>query len=155
MIMESQGVWNNRRQRRDRRVLSWRSVLFGHMRSRRRSLRRSGDAEVSFLDWYHPWLLFLALGIMLLFCVDAFMTLELLQRGMIEANPFMALALEQGTGVFAVSKVALTGAGIIVLVFLARIHFLNRLRTGLLLTAFFSLYCILVCYQLVNFLNLS
>jgi hypothetical protein len=92
---------------------------------------------------------------MLLCCVDAFMTLELLQRGMIEANPFMALAIEQGAAFFALSKVALTGVGIVVLVFLARIHFLNRLRTGLLLTAFFSLYCSLVCYQIVNFLNLS
>ena len=153
--MEAHATWTNRRQRRDRRVLSWRTILFGHTRSRRRHPRRSGDAEATFLDWYHPWLWFLSLGIMLLCCVDAFMTLELLQRGMIEANPFMALAIEQGAAFFALSKVALTGVGIVVLVFLARIHFLNWLRTGLLLTAFFSLYCSLVCYQVVNFLNLS
>jgi hypothetical protein len=37
-------------------------------------------------------------------------------------------------------------------VFLAKFQFMNRLRTGLLLTIFFSLYCCLVCYEIVNLL---
>ena len=67
----------------DRRSFSWRTVLFGFARSRRLDLRRVEDAEVVFLDRHHPWLFFLAVGTMIMSCVDAFMTLQLLQHGMI------------------------------------------------------------------------
>ena len=65
----------------------------------------------------------------------------------------MAMALAQGTASFAASKFALTGAGILTLVFLARTYFLKVVRTGLLLTLFFSTYCCLVCYQFVHLLR--
>ncbi len=136
----------------ERRDFSWRTVFFGFMRSRRRDLRRNEDAGVIFLDWHHPWLFFLAVGIMLLSCADAFLTLTLMQHGMIEANPFMDSMLSQGTAAFAVSKIVMTGTGILILVFLAKSRFMNRLRTGLFLTFFFSFYCCLVCYEIVNLL---
>jgi hypothetical protein len=153
--MSTDDVWSNRRQTDDRRAPSWRTLISGHRHARRRDLRRSEDASSAFVDWYHPWLLFLALGSMVLSCLDAFLTLELLQRGMIEANPLMALLLRQGTAVFAVSKIAMTGISIIILVLCSRIQFMNYLPTGLLLTALFSVYCCLVCYQVVNLLHLS
>ena len=134
----------------DRRQFTWRTVMFGFFRSRRHGHRRDYDAEVLFLDWHHPWLFFLAVGTMLLSCADAFLTLQLLQRGMIEANPVMAAMLEQGVGTFAASKMALTGVAILALVYLAKSHFLNRFRTGLFLTVIFSCYACLVCYELVN-----
>lgn len=139
-----------RRAPADRRLFTWRTVLYGFFRSRRHGHRRTQDAEVIFLDWHHPWLFFLSIGTMLLSCADAFLTLELLQRGMIEANPFMAAMLEQGIETFAISKMALTGSAILVLVYLAKSHFLNRFRTGLFLTVFFSCYACLVCYELVH-----
>lgn len=137
----------------DRRQFSWRTVLFGFARSRRHSLRRGEDADILFLDWHHPWLFFLAVGIMLLSCVDAFMTLQLLERGMYEANPFMAAVLTESTATFAATKMALTGTGIMILVFLAKARFLNRLRTGLFLTLFFTFYACLVCYEFVNLMR--
>ena len=142
-----------RRKLRSRRQLSWRTALFGYLRSHRRVQRRAEDAGSVFIDWHHPWLFFLAVGIMLLSSVDAFMTLKLLEHGMIEANPVMALALAQGTASFAAGKFAMTGTGILTLVFLARTYFLKVIRTGLLLTAFFSIYCCLVCYQFVHLLR--
>ena len=90
---------------------------------------------------------------MLLSFVDAFMTLKLIDHGMIEANPVMAVALAQGTASFAAGKFAMTGAGILTLVFLARTYFLKVIRTGLLLTVFFSTYCCLVCYQFVHLMR--
>ncbi len=143
-----------RRATADRRNFSWRTIVYGFARSRRHNLRRTADAEILFLDWHHPWLFFLAVGTMLLSCVDAFMTLELLELGMYEANPVMAAVLAQGTPLFAATKMAMTGTGILVLVFLAKARFLNRFRTGLFLTAFFSFYACLVCYELVNLLHL-
>jgi hypothetical protein len=120
--------------------------------NRRHASRRDDDSGIIFLDWHHPWLFFLAVGIMLLSCADAFLTLTLMQHGMIEANPFMNAMLDQGTSAFAVSKVVMTGTSILILVFLAKARFMNRFRTGLFLTIFFSGYCCLVCYEFVHLL---
>jgi hypothetical protein len=138
----------------DRRQFSWRTVVFGFLLSRRHANRRSRDEEVIFLDWHHPWLFFLATGTMLLSCADAFLTLRLLELGMVEANPVMSAIMAQGTFVFTSVKMAMTGVGILILVFLAKARFLNRVRTGLFLTIFFSSYACLVCYELVNLFNL-
>ncbi len=146
---------DDRRDVVDRRQFSWRTVLYGFARSRRRELRRGSDADVAFIDWHHPWLFFLATGTMLLSCADAFMTLILIENGMYEANPVMAAAMMRSTGLFVASKMALTGTGILLLVFLAKTHFLNRIRTGLILTTFFSFYCCLVCYEIVNLLGVG
>ena len=151
--METRPGHPDRRRLQSRRKLTWRTALFGYLRSNRRVHRRADDVGSVFIDWHHPWLFFLAVGIMLLSSVDAFMTLKLLEHGMIEANPVMAMALAQGTASFAASKFALTGAGILTLVFLARTYFLKVVRTGLLLTLFFSTYCCLVCYQFVHLLR--
>jgi len=138
----------------DRRTLSWKTVLYGFLFSRRRLHRRAEEIEVLFLDWHHPWLFFLAIGIMLLSCADAFLTLQLLERGMQEINPAMLYLLDHSTAAFAGVKLAMTATGIFTLVFLAKVHFLNRFRTGLFLTAFFSGYAVLVCYELVHLFRL-
>ncbi len=137
----------------DRRSFSWRTVIFGYARSRRLNLRRVEDAEVLFLDWHHPWLFFLAVGTMIMSCVDAFMTLQLLQHGMIEANPIMAAVLDQSTMAFAASKFTMTGTSILILVFLAKTRFMNRVRVGLFLTVIFSSYACLICYEFVSLLR--
>ena len=138
----------------DRRQFGWRTVLYGFFRSRRHRLRRDADSDVIFMDWHHPWLFFLSVGIMLLSCTDAFLTLRLMEHGMIEANPVMDAVMQQSTMLFTSTKLAMTGFGILVLVFLAKSHFMNRFRTGLFLTIFFSFYACLVCYELVNLFRL-
>ena len=145
---------SDKRDADDRRKFGWRTVFFGFLRSRRRLLRRDADADVIFMDWHHPWLFFLAVGTMLLSCTDAFLTLVLLDLGMIEANPFIASVMGYGTTMFAATKMALTGFGILTLVFLAKSRFFDRVRTGLFLTTFFAGYACLVCYEIVNILSL-
>jgi hypothetical protein len=137
----------------DRRVVTWRTVFFGFMRSRRHNTRRTADAEPVFTDWHHPWLFFLATGIMLLSSMDAFFTIQLIERGAFEANPLMAKVMQFGTQAFAASKMLLTGFGILALVFLSRSRFFNRVRTGLFLTGFFSIYAVLVCYEFVMLMS--
>ena len=137
------------RNKADRRIFSWRTVRSGFLRSRRRDTRRGAEDEPLFTDWHHPWLFFLATGIMLLSALDAFMTLQLLDFGAIELNPVMAAVIGKSTLTFAVTKMALTGVCVLALVFLSRSRFLNRVRTGLLLTIFFSFYAVLVCYEFV------
>jgi len=137
----------------DRRDLSWRTPIFGYLRSRRRTTRRVSEDMPIFTDYHHPWLFFLAIGIMMLSGFDAFLTLQLLDRGAIEINPVMAAVINQGTLTFAVTKMLLTSIGILALVFLARATFMRRFRTGLILTIFFSGYAILVCYEFVSLIN--
>lgn len=144
---------DHKREPVERRTFTWRTVFYGFLRSRRRKIRRGADDDIVFLDWHHPWLFFLAVGTMLLSCIDAFMTLRLLDAGMIETNPFMAALLGQGTTAFTIGKIVLTGVSILALVFLAKARFLNRFRTGALLTVIFSFYCCLVCYEFIYLLN--
>jgi len=139
----------NNRTDPDRRNLTWRTVVHGYVRSRRRSTRRTSESEPRFTDYHHPWLFFLATGIMVMSCLDAIFTLQLLDRGAIELNPVMAAVIDHGTVTFAVSKMLLTSIGILALVFLAKSTFLRRFRTGLILTFFFNGYAILVCYEFV------
>lgn len=138
----------------ERRNFSWRTVVYGFALSRRHSHRREADEEVIFLDWHHPWLFFLATGTMLLSSADAFLTLQLISKGMIEANPVMDALMGYGTAVFTGTKLTMTALGIFILVFLAKARFLNRLRVGLFLTIFFSSYACLVCYEIVSLFNL-
>jgi hypothetical protein len=152
--MEVSTTIHSHRADEDRRQFSWRTVAYGFTLSRRHTHRRSADDEVIFLDWHHPWLFFLATGTMLLSCADAFLTLLLIDHGMIEANPVMNAVMAQGTTVFTSTKLAMTAFGIFVLVFLAKARFMNRMRTGLFLTTFFTFYACLVCYELVNLLRL-
>ena len=144
----------NQRDGADRRQFSWRTVFFGFLRSRRRATRRDDEGEVLFLDWHHPWLFFLAVGTMLLSCLDAFLTLQLIDLGMVEVNPVMASAMGVSTASFAAMKMLLTGLGILTLVFLAKARFMDFIRIGALLTILFSGYACLVCYEIVSLLKL-
>lgn len=137
----------------DRRRFSWRTVVFGYLLSRRRRHRRVAEHDAVFIDWHHPWLFFMATGTMLLSTLDAFLTLRLLDRGAIEVNPVMAMMLGHGPLVFAASKMLLTGFGILTLVFLSRLRVFNLVRTGVLLTFFFSFYACLVCYEFLLLLR--
>jgi hypothetical protein len=145
--MERVKLLRDNRELDDRREFGWRTVVFGYARSRRRSHRRETEIEPMFSDWHHPWLFFLATGTMLLSSLDAFFTLKLLSRGAVEVNPIMAAVMGQSTTTFAVTKMMLTGFGIMALVYLARSLVFNRVRTGIFLTIFFSFYCCLVCYE--------
>lgn len=137
----------------ERREFSWRTVFWGYTRSRRHATRRDGEVEPIYTDWHHPWLFFLATGIMVMSSLDAFFTLQLIDMGAYEANPVMAALLERSTTSFAVSKMLMTGFGILALVFLARAMFMQKFRTGLFLTAFFAVYASLICYEFVNLVS--
>lgn len=151
---ESTDSANEKRRLEDRRRFSWRTVVFGYLRSRRRGHRRGAEPPAVFIDWHHPWLFILATGTMLLSTLDAFFTLHLLEHGATEVNPVMAIAIELGPFAFAASKMLLTGIGLLLVVFAARSRLFNRFRTGLVLTMFFTMYACLVCYQSVLLLRL-
>ena len=47
----------------------------------------------------------------------------------------------------------LTGLGVLLLVFLAKARFMDRIRAGIFLTFFFSFYSCLICYEIVSLLS--
>lgn len=140
MTLVSPGVLTDRRGRNERRRLSVWSVLYGGVRPRRRDLRRAADVALPLVDWHESHLLAVALAILLLCCADAFLTLRLLLAGASELNPLMAKLISIDVTLFTGAKVALTGAGILILVMLSRFRLFGGIRVSK------SLYCVLAGY---------
>jgi len=136
----------DRRIATDRRSLSWRTFLHGSITPRRRYNRRGHESE-GLLDWHEPHLLFLAIMILLLSVSDAFLTLQLIAGGAEEANPVMALLLERMPKLFVIVKMALTGAGIVVLVALARARIFRVIRISNIIHWCMLGYVALIIYE--------
>lgn len=138
----------DRRDWLDRRRRVWWSVLYGNLKPRRRSpARRRADTRFHCLDWYGARLLAVALGILLLSVADAFMTVTLLSGGAVEVNPVMAAVVDESASSFAALKMAMTGIGVIVMVFLAQYRFMRVLRVEIVMYAVLLLYVGLLGYE--------
>jgi hypothetical protein len=135
-----------RRVASDRRRTSLQSFVTGGFKPRRRTGRRAGEHHLP-IDWHEPYLLFLSLTILLLSVADAFLTITLIMGGASEANPLLAFILEQHPTMFASLKMALTGAGVTVLVAVARARVFRIMRVGALLQAIFVAYVALIAYE--------
>ncbi len=140
---------SERRERADRRRQAWWSVLYGSFNPRRRRpARRLGDSRFHPVDWYSAHLLAVSVGILLLSAVDAFMTTILLLHGADEMNPIMAVLVYRGVATFAALKMAMTGAGIVMMVFLARYRFMRMIRVEIVLYAVLTVYAWLIGYEI-------
>jgi hypothetical protein len=128
--------------------------LKGGLTPRRRGGRRAGEQHLP-IDWHEPYLLFLAVTILLLSVADAFLTLTLIMGGATEANPFLKFVLDEHPELFAAVKMTLTGVGVLVLVAVARARLFRVMRAGLVLQGIFVAYVALIAYEwwlLHNFL---
>lgn len=137
-----------RRDRGDRRRRVWWSVCYGSFNPRRRTPpRREGEARFHSLDWHSARLLAVSIGILLLCLVDAFLTVVLLQGGADEVNPIMAALIYRSVAMFAVLKMAMTGAGIMMMVVLARYRFMRLMRVEWVLYGVLIAYACLIRYE--------
>jgi len=138
-----------RRRGSDRRKHSVRALLYGSLKPRRRGPRRGGEHEhkVSGADWHDPQWLAVAMLIVLFSCVDAFLTLMLIDHGAYEANPVMA-PLVGGSGLaFALVKIGLTAGGVVLLTLMARMRAFGRIPVSLLLYTVLLVYGMLLVYE--------
>ncbi len=140
-----------RREPSERRSRGWRSFLYGNFRPRRRDSRREDDQHHFLFDWHEPRVLYLALGVLLLSCIDALFTLNLINIGASEANVFMASMLAGGVDQFVVSKIWITSLSVIVLVVVARRRFLRVFNVEHLLQFFCAAYFLVICYEIYLF----
>jgi len=99
------------------------------------------------VDWHHPQWLGISILIVVLSCVDAFLTITLIDHGAYEANPFMAPLVASSPLAFALVKIGLTGGGVVVLTLLARMRAFRRIPISALLYALLIAYAVLVTYE--------
>ena len=130
----------------DRRHTTIRTFVQSGFTPRRRGARRADERHMP-VDWHEPYLLALAVTILLLNVVDAFLTLTLLTSGAREVNPFVAFILDAHPRLFALTKMGLTGCGVLILVAVARIRLFNIMRVGNLLHAVLAGYVTLIAYE--------
>ena len=135
-----------RRHGPDRRHTSLRSFLKGGITPRRRGGRRADEQHLP-IDWHEPYLLFLSVMVLLLSVADAFLTLTLIMSGAQEANPLLAFILRDHPDLFAAIKMSLTGAGVLVLVAVARSRLFRIMRVGVVLQGIFVAYVALIAYE--------
>ena len=88
---------------------------FSFLGGRRRTLRRGGEREGTFVDRYGVRLWFLLLWVALMNVGDSYFTLVHLQSGGVELNPVAAALLGTGRWGFVFIKSALIGTALCVL----------------------------------------
>jgi hypothetical protein len=138
---------SDRREAPDRRRRPFHALLVGSLAPRRRAHRRMDVRTPHLLDLHDARWLAVALLILLLSIGDAFLTLELLDRGAVEINPVMDALLKRDSPAFGFVKVALTSFGVIVLTITARLHAFGRIPVSLILYAVLGLYAGLIGYE--------
>ena len=137
-----------RRSGENRRGSFWHALLYGNFRPRRRSSRREADSHHFYFDWHEPRILYLALAILLLSCVDALFTLNLLHAGATEANLFMAKLLEHSVDKFLAVKIMMTALSIVIMVIAARRKFIGIFSVEHLLHFCCVGYFGVICYEI-------
>ena len=130
----------------DRRALTLRTLLTSGASPRRRDGRRAGEQELP-VDFHEPYLLVLAVVLLLLSVADAFLTLALMSDGAQETNPLLAFVLNEHPRFFAVTKMALTGMGVVLLVAMARTKLFRLVRAAWFFKGLVAAYLVLVAYE--------
>jgi hypothetical protein len=139
---------DDRRDGPDRRRRMLHGLLYGSFHPRRRKPRRFDESGLSSLDWHHPWWLAIAVIIVLLSCIDAFLTLTLLEHGAYEVNPVMGALIGDSAFAFTVVKIGLTACGVVTLTLLARLRAFGRIPVGVILYLVLAGYGVLIAYEL-------
>lgn len=140
----------------DRRNNSMRTAVHSLYRNRRTDVRRVDDEAVNvYVDRHEPWLVYMALGALLLSATDAYFTLALLQHGSYEMNPFMDYFIQKDAQLFFAVKFFMTAACVVFVVMHKNFRFLRLFKGYHVLMASFALYSILICYELSMLLQLN
>lgn len=139
---------DQRNDRRDRRRQSFSSVLYGCLHPRRRDNRRAEDDQWCLVDIYDPGLVMVSLAIVLMSCLDAFFTLQLLAMGANEVNYFMKTLIESDISTFLTTKLLFTCSGVVFLTAMARYRLAGRLRVRRILEVLCGIYACLIIWEL-------
>jgi hypothetical protein len=137
-----------RKTRGDRRTQNIRSIIYGSVKPRRRDNRRPADDQTIILDWHDTTLFGVAMAIVIMSCLDALFTLNIIALGGEELNLAMRLLLDMDTSAFLLVKYCATAAGVVFLVATARVRVGGIVRVRRLLETICLLYGCLIIYEL-------
>lgn len=136
-------------QRKAERRRTTRRTLVGALFSRRRrKLRRSEDQINSYIDWYGHWPMAATFTIILLCFADAFLTIVLLNKGAVELNLLMDWLIQHDVHTFAVVKMSITGAALIVLVMHLNFRIYRIIAVRYLMYALVPMYSLLIAHEI-------
>lgn len=142
----------HRRERRagsDRRQRGTHPLRPASLGGRRHHGRRAADQHRMYVDRYRPAVRYVAIGLLVLSCLDAFLTLLLIQHGGSEINPVMRALLGIDVSAFVYGKLALTAVGVTVLVVHYHFRWLRFLKVAHALYALLAGYCVLIPYEII------
>lgn len=111
--------------------------------------RRLNSKGWGYVDSYPNHLLFCAIAILMLSVLDAYFTLNILERGGEELNWFMLIAIEESIERFVSIKLALTGLALIFLTIHYNAQYLLRLRVWHILYIVLVSYMVLIGYEIL------
>jgi hypothetical protein len=122
---------------------------FTIMGGKRKTIRRAKDKNKHlFVDLYSTRLMIAVLFLFCLSCLDAFLTLALINKGIVyEANPVMAYFLGYGVVPFTFTKFAITASAIAVLCLFKNVN-LTRISVPLAI----KLYVAVIIYEFYLFI---
>jgi hypothetical protein len=138
----------DRRSGSERRNTTFAAYWHGARNPRRRGGRRETDLRYAVIDWYSARLLIPVLTILGLCVLDGMLTVMLMRQGAYELNPVMALFLPHNLLAFALVKLALTGAGLCILVACSRMQLFSKIPGELIVYAVLGIYLCLIAYEL-------
>jgi len=140
----------SREKRSDRRENHRLAAFQSWFRKRRKTSRRDIDQTIGiYVDVHETWLLVLCLFIISLSTLDAFFTLNLLQNGSKELNPFMDYLIRQDHQLFISVKYFISAVSLITLVMLKNFKLFGYISGYHILFGYAAAYSILVSYELV------
>jgi hypothetical protein len=145
----SDSLEERRLDNRDRRRMSVKSLLHGGLRPRRRQHRRDYNEQYHVIDLHDSELMWLALGIVVMSCMDALFTLNLLAVGAEEINILMRSLINADINRFLVVKIGATSISVITLVAASEYRVLGRVPVRFLLRGLFLIYFSLLVYEIV------
>jgi hypothetical protein len=132
----------------DRRHQTFASVVRGTWYQRRVSNRRRADDQTYLVDVYDMGLIMVSLAVVLMSCVDAFFTLNLLTLGAVELNVFMDVLISSDERTFLYVKLAATSAGVVFLTAMSRYRVFGVLPVRRLLEGLCAIYACLIIWEL-------
>ena len=122
---------------------------------RRHPGRRAGDWEQPYVDWYATGRVAAAAAVLLLACVDAYLSLRLWQQDAITLSPVMAMLMRSGFGLYAFVKVAVTALGVGLFLVFSHFRFYRLFRVYHLLYGLLAVYLAVVAGQLYTLASLA
>jgi hypothetical protein len=137
-----------RRSGSERRNTTLAAYWRGARNPRRRGGRRATDLRYAVVDWYSPRLLIPVFAILGMCVLDGMLTVTLMRHGADEMNPVMALFVPHNLLWFAFVKLALTGAGLCVLVACSRMQLFRKIPGEFFVYVVLGIYMCLIAYEL-------